>query len=177
MVRKEPRFGMLGCWIFMPEDWNETVARKNVIEIGGIRVFRCVEIQGHSFLARKDYLARYRYPADHGLPVDRVRMSLDGLVSGYSLPLLHAHNMDDPRSPHNVKTKSGPLREDSALTARKRGFTSAEDYAAWIAADARHRQERPFARQLMWRRLQRDRSLVGRAKRKLLKMFMSEGGK
>src|SRR3954453_17726492 len=23
LVRSEPRFGMLGCWIYMPEDWDE----------------------------------------------------------------------------------------------------------------------------------------------------------
>ncbi|MEQ9022138.1 MAG: glycosyltransferase, partial [Pseudomonadales bacterium] len=30
MIRQEPKFGMLGCWIFMPEDWNESLAQKNI---------------------------------------------------------------------------------------------------------------------------------------------------
>lgn len=175
MVRKEPKFGMLGCWIFMPEDWNETLALHNIIELSGERVFRCTTIAGQSFLARKEHLVRYSIPNEesysHGLPVNRMQMSLDGLISGYPLPILYAHNMDDPRSPMNVKTKSGNLGSDAALTARKLKFESAEDYAKWIAADARRRQEIPFDKQIERELLLRDHSLMGRLKRKLLKRF------
>ncbi|HEY9693961.1 MAG TPA: glycosyltransferase [Oculatellaceae cyanobacterium] len=173
MIRQEPKFGMLGCWIYMPEDWDETLAQHNIVNLSGERVFRCTSIAGQSFLARKENLLRYKLntPHCHGLPVDRVRMLLDGLVSGYPLPLLYAHNMDDPRSPMNKKTNSGGLGQDSSLTARKLGFESAEAYADWIAADARHRQEVPFEKQFQWERLQQDKTLIGRIKRKLLKPF------
>ena len=170
MVRKDPRFGMLGCWIFMPEDWDETLAKHNIVELSGEQVFQCVAIQGHSFLARKEYLIRYRSnnKKGHGLPIDRPGMSLDGLVNGYPLPLLYAHNMDDPRSPINIKTKSGPLLVNSALTARRLGFGSAEAYAEWIAADAYCRQKEPFTEQLKRHKLKRDKTLIGKLRRKLL---------
>lgn len=172
MIRKEPKFGMLGCWIFMPEDWDESVAKHNIVELSGERVFRCISIQGQSFLARKEYLLRHHHQLEsHGLPIDRVGMSLDGLVNGYPLPLLYAHNMDDPRSPMNVKTKSGSLGSDSALTARKFGFTSAEAYAEWIMADARHRQEIPFEQNLKREKFLRDKTFMGRVKRKLVRLF------
>jgi len=167
MIRKEPKFGMLGCWIFMPEDWNETLAQQNIVELSGERVFRCMEIQGQSFLARRDYLIRYQEKTHHGLPVVRFTMSVDGLVSGYPVPLLYAHNMDDPRSPMNVKTKSGRLRPDSALSARSFKFESAEAFGQWIAADALHRQTVPFDQQLQWARLSQDQTLIGKIKRKL----------
>jgi len=168
MIRKEPKFGMLGCWIFMPEDWNETLAKQNIIELSGERVFRCTGIAGHSFLARRDYLQRYYHkPHSHGIPVDRTRMSLDGLVSGCPVPLLYAHNMDDPRSPLNVKTKLGSLGTDAALTARSLKFESAEAYGQWIAADALHRQTVPFDQQLQRARLSQDQTLIGKIKRKL----------
>lgn len=172
IIRKEPQFGMLGCWIFMAEDWDESLAKHNIVELSGERIFRCVGIQGHSFLARKEYLLRYKErPKSHGLPINRLGMSIDGLVSGYPLPLLYAHNMDDPRSSMNIKTKSGELRSDSALTARKLGFTSAEAYAEWIALDARHRQEIPFEHHLNREKLSRDQTLSGKFKRKLFKLF------
>jgi len=168
MIRKEPKFGMLGCWIFMPEDWNETLAKQNIIELSGERVFRCTGIAGHSFLARRDYLQRYYHkPHSHGIPVDRTRMSLDGLVSGCPVPLLYAHNMDDPRSPLNVKTKLGSLGTDAALTARSLKFESAEAFGQWIAADALHRQTVPFDQQLQRARLSQDQTLIGKIKRKL----------
>lgn len=167
MIRKEPKFGMLGCWIFMPEDWNKTLAQHNIVELSGERVFRCMGIQGQSFLARRDYLIRYQKKTRHGLPVARYTMSMDGLVSGYPVPLLYAHNMDDPRSPMNVKTKSGRLGLDSALSARAFKFESAEAFGQWIAADALHRQTVPFDQQLQWERLSQDQTLIGKIKRKL----------
>ncbi|MBD1939479.1 glycosyltransferase family 2 protein [Microcoleus sp. FACHB-68] len=176
MLRKEPKFGMLGCWIFMPEDWNEKLAQHNIVELSGERVFRCTTVAGQSFLARKEHLLRYSIADEqsysHGLPINRVQMTLDGLISGNPLPMLYAHNMDDPRSPMNVKTKSGNLGSDAALTARKLKFESAEDYAKWIAADARRRQELPFNTQIEWELLRRDNSFMGKIKRKLLKTFV-----
>ncbi|KOR35909.1 MULTISPECIES: glycosyltransferase family A protein [Planktothricoides] len=180
MLRKEPKFGMLGCWIFMPEDWDENLAHKNIIELSNERVFRTLTVQGQSFLARKEYLIRYKQtlnlPQEKlkcGLPVHTLSMSLDGLVSGYPVPLLYAHNMDDPRSPMNVKTKSGTLQSESALSARNRGFQSVEDYTAWITADARRRQKYPFYQLLAWKKLERDNTLIGKIKRKLLKPFLA----
>ncbi|NBD15135.1 MAG: glycosyltransferase [Cyanobacteria bacterium] len=170
MIRKQPNFGMLGCWIFMPEDWDENLAQQNIVELSGERVFRTITIQGQSFLARKEYLLRYKLsqPRGHSIPINRPAMTFDGLINGYPVPLLYAHNMDDPRSPLNLKTKSGALGTEAALTARSRGFQSAEDYAKWIAADARRRQQEPFDKQLKQFKLVRDKSLIGRIKRKLL---------
>lgn len=170
MLRKEAQFGMLGCWIFMPQDWDETLAQHNIITLSGERVFRCIGIQGQSFLVRRDYMLRYYCENGYGLPLDQLPMSIDGLINGYPLPLLYAHNMDDPRSPLNVKTK-GILNSDSALSARMRGFTSAAEYAKWIADDAYCRQQQPFKKQLQLRLLARDRSLLGRIKRKLYQQF------
>lgn len=181
MIRKEPRFGMLNCWIFMPEDWDETLAEHNIVEVAGERVFRCVSTAGHSFLARREHLLRYKVKMgqgySHGLPVERIMMSINGLVSGYPLPLLYAHNMDDPRSPMNVKTKTGSLRADSAQTARNFGFESAEAYAEWIAAEACNRQKVPFDKQLKWERLSRDQTLMGKVKWKLWKQFSAISSK
>ncbi|MEQ8541369.1 MAG: glycosyltransferase family 2 protein [Coleofasciculus sp. D1-CHI-01] len=173
MIRKEPKFGMLGCWIFMPEDWNETLAQHNIVELSGERVFRCMGIQGQSFLARRDYLIRYQKKTRHGLPVARYAMSVDGLVNGYPVPLLYAHNMDDPRSPMNVKTKSGPLGLDSALSARNLKFDSAEAFGQWIAADALRRQTVPFDRQIQIKlaHLQCNKTRLGKIIFKLWERF------
>ena len=173
MIRKEPKFGMLGCWIFMPEDWNETLAQHNIIELSGERVFRCMGIQGQSFLARRDHLIRYQKKTHHGLPVARFTMSVDGLINGYPVPLLYAHNMDDPRSPMNVKTKSGRLGPDSALSARNLKFDSAEAFGQWIAADALRRQTVPFDRQMQIKltQLQCNKTRLGKIIFKLWKRF------
>lgn len=171
MIRKEPKFGMLGCWIFMPEDWNESLAQKNIIEISDELIFRTTSIAGQSFLARKEYLIRYQKLDSPGLPVNRLQMCFDGLIHGYPIPLLYAHNMDDPRSSMNTKTQGDSLQEHSAFTARRIGFQSPKDYTKWIMEDAYKYQKYTFEHQLWWLKLQADRSLMGKIKYKLLSPF------
>jgi len=174
MIRQEPKFGMLGCWCFLPEEWDEARAKDNIVELSGERLFRCPYIQGHSFLSRKDYLIRYQLTSgSYGLPVDRYGMTLDGLVSGYPLPLLYSHNMDDPRSPMNVKTKSGSLNEHSALTARIAKFKSAEEFGQYLTKEAIRLQEIKFEedieRERQLRSFWMDKTPMGKVKQKFVK--------
>lgn len=168
MILDDERFGMLACWNFMPEDWDEAAAAHNVVRLGGHRIFRMLTVGGCSFLARADLLRRFRVEGRKALPLDRVAMSLAGFVSGCPLPLAFAHHMDDPRSPECRMRTPGAVEGDASFTMRRLGFDSLERYAEWIAADARHYQVTPFSRQLRQARLRRDRSLVGRLKYRLL---------
>jgi glycosyltransferase involved in cell wall biosynthesis len=174
LVRRSPRLGMLGCWIFMPEDWVPELARHNVREIDGVTLFVATELAGHSFLARRELLNEYWSVERPGIPVDRIRMTLDGYVSGNPVPLLFAHNMDDPRSEHCQMGQPGHPSEAYALTFRRLGCETLEEYAEWIASDARERQAIPYERQVrglrahqarepLRRLLRRLRGLLGRA--------------
>jgi glycosyltransferase involved in cell wall biosynthesis len=168
LVRREPRFGMLGCWIYMPEDWDESVAGHKIIEAAGTRVFRNLWIAGQSFLARRAVLRRYIPPREfsgYGFPIHQGWMTADGLVNGYPLPLLFAHNMDDPRSPHYLMDRSGGVGEQAALTARMRGFETAAAYRDWIVADAAKVLRDPVDRQLREILRWNDRGPLGRARR------------
>ena len=169
MLRAEPRFGMLGCWIFMPEDYEPEKAARNVVQVGEHDVLRVLSRAGQSFLARREVLRRNIVPPGHthGFPVDQTAMSLAGLINGFPMPLLVAHNMDDPRSPHCVMSREGAIGAQAALTARKRGFETPEAYAEWIAADARKKIGTPMEEQLAEARLRRDTSTLGRARRRL----------
>ena len=103
----------------------------------------------------------------HGFPVDQTAMSLAGMINGFPMPLLMAHNMDDPRSPHCVMSREGAIGAQAALTARKRGFETPEAYAEWIAGDARKKIGTPIEQQIANARLRRDDSMLGRARRRL----------
>ena len=63
--------------------------------------------------------------------------------------------------------RSGTIGAQAALTARKRGFETAEAYAEWIAADARKKIGTPIDVQLHQSRLRRDRSVLGRTRQRL----------
>ena len=171
LVRKEPRFGMLGCWTFMPEDWNESAARRNVVDINGSSIFRCLSIGGCAFLSRTGIIRRYALTGgiESALPVDRAAMLHDGLISGYPLPILFAHHMDDPRSPHCARKTY--LESTSSVTARARGFRKPEDYAIWIAEDAWIRQHYSFKYQLWWTKVKHSETFWGRLRRRVLHGF------
>ncbi len=167
LLSREARFGLLGCWTFLPGDWDEKLARPKIVELAGARVFRNLWIGGAAWLARKGNLLRYLAPpGDYGVPLDQYRMTADGLVNGYPLPLLIARHLDDPRDPgYREPGTSAP----SATATRKR-FESPEDYGRWIAADARRILTEPLADQLARYRLRRDPTLRGTFRRFLLKL-------
>lgn len=172
MVRSRPELGMIGCWIFMPEDWDQELAAHNIVKVGRYEIFRCTAAAGQSFLARRKLLREYRDRRMPGLPINRKKLAVDGYISGTPAnPLLMAHNMDDPRSPHCLMAAEHAGQE--AFTMQRLGFASLEEYAAWIAADARKRQAEPIERQLSRARLDyaKENSLLGRLQWRVAAMF------
>jgi glycosyltransferase involved in cell wall biosynthesis len=167
LVRSHPKLGMLGCWMFMPEDYDERQASQNFVTIDGHRIFRTLRIGGCSFVVRKELLESFLSDRfTRGIPVDRVAMSLAGYVSGYPLPLQMAHHMDDPRSSHCLMHDSKHSPAEHSFTMRNFGFETLEEYGRWIAEDARTVQQTPYEEQLRLARLERDPSLLGRVRRR-----------
>jgi len=166
IVRSEARAGLMACWIFMPEDYRERWARRRVIRLGPYEVLRNVRVQGQSFLARVDLLRHYATSITDGLPVDQIRMTSDGLVNGFPMPILFGHNMDDPRSEHCAPV-STDADSPSGLTARNLRFQTSERYAEWIAADARERQLLPFFIQRTLTHIEQMDGISGRLLRRI----------
>lgn len=172
LLHREPRFGLLGCWNFLPRDWDPKKAAHKIVTVGGVRVFRNAWIGGASFLARREYLNRYLQPAGggYGLPVNQIRMTEDGLINGYPLPLVQADHLDDPRSPSFLEREKSKEGRPGATMSRKH-MADLEEYGNWIAEDARRILEEPISSQLRRYRIQRDRSLKGKFRRFILKML------
>jgi len=175
LVRDNVRLGMLGAWTFMPNDFYPDLARKNVVRIGAAEILRATHIAGCSFLSRKEHLQRYLCPRVNGLPVDRIQMTRDGLISGYPLPLIEAHNMDDPRSPHCLYTRTDTLHPSASFTARRLGFSSPEEYAEWIASNAYFQQRYSVSVQLWWTHIERSRAAWARIASRLLEPWKPQG--
>lgn len=164
--------GMIGGWPFPKEDWIIPELNTNVEVVGETKVLRCTAIQGHSFLAYTETLRKYFSPPhSHGLPIDRQKMTVDGLISGHVVPPVFCHNMDDPRSPHCLHTKDSIDPTTGALTARKMGFRSVNEFVAFLKADARARQTVPFGKQMTALRLDQDTSKFGRLRRRIYRKF------
>jgi len=139
MLAAEPRFGTLGAWVYLREEWDEQAARPKIRTVGGYPIFENPWVPGGIFLGRTATLRRFspRDPDQWGVPLDQFSMCLKGLINGYPLPISFAEHLDDPRSPHCRMNRPGGWDEFAAYSARMRRFESPEDYGRWIAEDAR----------------------------------------
>jgi len=176
-VASSENIGMLSCWNFMPEDYLPEIAVGNAIDVNGTAILRTTSVGGCSFLAQRSVLRAYlRSPSkqgEWGIPIDRRKMTLDGLISGYPLPLAFAHHMDDPRSEHCLMSVTGTIEGQASLTARKMNFKTIDDYARWIRADAIRRQVVPFDEQAEKMRSDLFRkSLAGRFVKRIERLFI-----
>lgn len=139
-VRNHKELGMIGCWTFWPDDFdrNQEKARKKVVRLDTHRILHNYQIGGTAFLMRKDLATQY-FISNHigrAFPIDRIKMTQDGYISGWYYPLIYAEHMDDPRSEHCLMNRSTGMNYQAALTARLRKLESPKQYQEWIMRDA-----------------------------------------
>jgi hypothetical protein len=152
LLRSNEALAMLACWIFMPEDGDRSFIEQRTTVIGGCPIMRQLSVQGQAFLGRRDVLLRHVDARKRGFPVNQWDIVRSGYVIGFPVPLVEAHNMDDPRSPYYHGTRP------TGLTADNHGLATDDDYGAWIALDAKQRLERSFRRQYWRARYRRSSS-------------------
>jgi glycosyltransferase involved in cell wall biosynthesis len=132
-----PKLGGIGCWHFMPEDFDASLAHAKIREFAGHRILVHPHIGGTGFLTkRSDY--RLFGPIDPRYLLSNywVRLAAQGRINGWYIPLIFQEHMDDPRSAHCSlpETFDGPGR---SWMIRNRGFRTRAEYENWIQADAR----------------------------------------
>jgi len=158
-VREEERLGMVGCWTFMPEDFERNRARalEKVVTVGRHQILHDIAIGGTGFLVRREVGQRYLSGRSRGraFPIDRIGMTRDGLISGWYFPLIFAEHMDDPRSEFCLMNSADDMGETAALTARTRGFDTPARYQDWITADVDRKMATSVQHQLRDARLDR----------------------
>ncbi|MEX0742345.1 MAG: glycosyltransferase family A protein [Phycisphaeraceae bacterium] len=139
-VRAHDELGMVGCWTFWMDDYerNRAAADGRVVQFGEHGVMQAAWIGGTAVLIRKELAKRYHNRASSGreFAINRIKMTVDGYISGWYYPLIWAEHMDDPRSEHCLMTDAAGIDGQAALTARARGFTAPSQYLNWIKRDA-----------------------------------------
>lgn len=175
IVRSNPQAGMLASWIFMPKDYRDKWAQRYAIKLGDHKVLRNVAVQGQSCLARTELLRRYADNYRGGFPIDQVKMTADGYINGFPLPIQFGHNMDDPRSEYYVPATT-EFGSPSSFTAHKLCFPTIERYVEWIEADARERQLLPFFIQHLLVRSKHIEGLAGKILERISAMLVRSNG-
>ena len=170
IVRRHARAGMIGCWTFWPEDFeeNRAAAEKKIVRLGDAEILQDFSIGGTAFLVRKELAQKYFVSHTNGkwIPIGRTGMSEDGYISGWRCPLLWAEHMDDPRSEHNLMRQAETNDDYRGLTVRAFSRTP-EEYLNWIRQDARNKLNTPVAQQIRDFKRQQQGSLWRRARARL----------
>jgi len=96
-----PRAGILGCWRFFPEDFNEEVASKKIFRYGNHQVMRNCWIEGSGYMMKRDVLDEIGLLREgESFTTYCIRAAAKGFINGWYYPFLFQEHMDDPRAEH-----------------------------------------------------------------------------
>lgn len=177
-VQNNHELGMVGCWTFWPDDFerNRQKALKKIVRIGKHKILHNSHIGGSAFLMRKTRANDYFISHHNGraFPIDRIKMTEDGFISGWYYPLLVAEHMDDPRSDYCLMNQPEGMNGQAALTAKVRGMTSPQQYQKWIMNDVDTILSASVVQQL--KKIKRNNSFLFNQFGKIKKRFIKIGG-
>jgi GT2 family glycosyltransferase len=106
-----PRLGVVGCWHFLPVDFDYERAKHKIQTFGNHRIFRHPWVDGSALLVkRKVYLQYGPCREKEYLTGFWLRLALAGYINGFYYPLIYQEHMDDVRSEHN-RLKKMPFEE------------------------------------------------------------------
>ncbi|MDP2688967.1 MAG: glycosyltransferase family A protein [Deltaproteobacteria bacterium] len=120
-----PEFGILGCWRFLPEDFNPANAAKKIRCYGTHQVMRNCWIEGSGYLMKRAVLEKNGpLRAKESFTTWGLRAAAAGFVNGWYYPFLYQEHMDDPRAEHTGIKTDEDFHSLAPLTARNFGITS-----------------------------------------------------
>jgi hypothetical protein len=128
--RDIPEAGILGCWHFLPEDFDEGSAPKKIFRYGEHRIMRNCWVGGSGYLMKQavlDEVGRIREGED--FTTFCIRAAAKGFINGWYYPFLFQEHMDDPRTVHTGISTEEDFRKLIPLSARNFNISSRD---AWI---------------------------------------------
>ena len=144
--KDEPKFGALGCWHFMPEDFRPEIAGNKIREFtGGHRILCHPWVQGSGIVFKRVCVERVGLIQENvsGVTSLLTSFSMAGWVNGWYVPLLWLEHMDDPRAPHTLIKTDEDLLQHLPLSASHRGSMTVDQWDKQLRASALDLQRSP----------------------------------
>ncbi|MCC5888551.1 MAG: glycosyltransferase family 2 protein [Gammaproteobacteria bacterium] len=142
----EPRFGVLGCWRFQPEDFVPELAQRKIQTFGrGQQLLVNLWVEGSGYLMKRacvDRLGALRRGVsftNYCIQIGRL-----GWINGWVYPFIHQEHMDDPRSPNSALHTDADLNQFLPLSARRTGVTRLDQWLEQLRASALAAQTAPI---------------------------------
>jgi len=142
----EPKFGAIGCWRFMPEDYQPELAERKIRDFrGGHRILTHPWVEGSGFLVKRECVQKVGVlkQKESGFGQLLIRVALAGWINGWYYPFLWQEHMDDPRAPHTLLRSDADLQKYLPLSARNFGADSLEAWDRQLRNSARLIQTLP----------------------------------
>lgn len=129
-----PGLGIIGCWRFYEEDFNEKQARKKIIRLGG-----GFELMKNPWVQGSSYVMKRACQAQQGDLQEResfytycLRAALAGWQNGWLFPFIHEEHMDDPRSPYCLIRTDEEFMAQQPLSAKNDNVTTVKEWASRV---------------------------------------------
>ena len=137
-----PKAGIIGCWRFLPEDFNHSKAVKKIFSYNKHKIFRNCWIEGSGYLMKRRLLNELGYlRPDESFSHYCIRAAAKGYINGWYYPFMYQEHMDDPRTPHSNLSGDKEFLEQRPLSANTFGIQSRSQWIEWIKSDAQKIQE------------------------------------
>jgi len=110
--------GVIACWHFPLEDFDEDSVRKagKIQRFGEHQIVRHPWTCGTGLLLKRDTFKRFGPMLGRATTQYWLKMALNGLVNGYYYPLIPQEHMDDPKSAHCMLTDDESIRKFHDIT-------------------------------------------------------------
>jgi hypothetical protein len=146
--RDIPEAGVLGCWRFLDEDFDERLAQRKIQAFGRHRIMRNCWVEGSGYLMKREVVRRIGLLRDESFTSYCTRAAAAGFVNGWYFPFLYQEHMDDPRVPHSAMRTEEDFHRLAPLSARtfkintRQAWIDRLRYSAWTlqacSYDPRH---------------------------------------
>jgi len=146
MHEDEPSFGVLACWHWRQEDFDEPLAVRKIRAFrGGHRLLVHPWTQGSGVLIKRRCIEQIGLlpEKDKGFTHHCVRLARRGWINGWAVPIIPIDHLDDPRFAQSMLRSDAALLEHLPLSAKLRGVKTVAQWADHLTRSARAMQIAP----------------------------------
>lgn len=124
-----PEFGIIGCWRFLKEDFNENVAKKKIFTNGKHKIMRNCFVEGSGYLMKAKIIKEIGVLKFGESFTDYcIRAAKRGYINGWYYPFLYQEHMDDPRSFNSGIKNDNDFKRLMPLSARNYKIQNKEEW-------------------------------------------------
>lgn len=133
-----PNFGVIGCWHFLEEDFNYTIAKKKIFEFNNNhQLMRNCWLGGSGYLMKRECFTQNGILKNNeGFSSYCIRLASKGYINGWYYPFLYQDHMDDPRSPNTCLKIDADIEKWMPLSAKNNGVDSIREWLAQLKRSA-----------------------------------------